>query len=78
MVDFLRHHARLSRLPLRHPRRRSLPYHQRRNPEESRQGTRGLITNQQEKEYTTRKLVAGCGQFWILLCMHRGIIRSGG
>ena len=49
MVDLLRHHARLSRLPLRSPRWRSLPYRQRCKPEESSQGTRGLIAIKKRK-----------------------------
>ena len=56
MVDFLRHHARLSRLPLRHPRWRSLPYHQRRKPEESGQGTRGLITKKKSNTPSEKPL----------------------
>ncbi len=59
MVDLLRHHARLSRLPLRPPRWRSLPYRQRRKREESGEGTRGLITNKKRIDHTKNR----CGSW---------------
>lgn len=61
LVDFLRHHARIARLPLQHPRRRSLAHHQGCEPEAEDEGARCVDVHEHERDRKHMMVLPGVG-----------------